>query len=144
MSTEREAFKALVEERRRHIDATNTLVSMAIREFFADHPCVAVLNTDSPMSVIFNTTKVDAEELAKLSKCLKAMDENVGGLRKPAPVFLSNSMIRPVSEHEVQCPTCDGTGEVHSHNPKCWSCHGTGKVTPEKAAEIELGNAMFV
>lgn len=26
------------------------------------------------------------------------------------------------------CPTCDGTGEVHSHNPKCWECRGKGKV----------------
>jgi NTP pyrophosphatase (non-canonical NTP hydrolase) len=25
---------------------------------------------------------------------------------------------------ETKCPTCDGTGEVHSHNPKCWDCKG--------------------
>lgn len=34
------------------------------------------------------------------------------------------------------CPTCDGTGEVHSHNPKCWDCRGTGSVSDEKAEEL--------
>ena len=24
----------------------------------------------------------------------------------------------------VACPTCDGTGEVHSHNPRCPTCAG--------------------
>jgi DnaJ-class molecular chaperone len=36
---------------------------------------------------------------------------------------------------EVECPTCDGTGEVHSHNPICWTCHGNKTTTPEKAAQ---------
>lgn len=36
----------------------------------------------------------------------------------------------------VECPDCDGTGQVHSHNPKCWSCNGKGKVTKEKAKEL--------
>lgn len=36
----------------------------------------------------------------------------------------------------VECPTCDGTGEVHSHNPKCWDCKGKGKITKEKELEI--------
>lgn len=36
---------------------------------------------------------------------------------------------------QVMCPTCDGSGEIHSHNPRCLTCRGHGKVTPEKAAE---------
>lgn len=24
------------------------------------------------------------------------------------------------------CPTCGGSGVVHSHNPKCWTCNGIG------------------
>lgn len=35
----------------------------------------------------------------------------------------------------VTCPTCDGTGEVHSHNPRCWDCSGQGKVTAKVARE---------
>jgi DnaJ-class molecular chaperone len=35
------------------------------------------------------------------------------------------------------CPTCDGTGEVHSHNPKCWECNGKG-VVGWKADEMLL------
>ena len=34
------------------------------------------------------------------------------------------------------CPTCDGSGEVHSHNPKWWDCDGTGKVSEEQAAKL--------
>lgn len=34
------------------------------------------------------------------------------------------------------CPTCDGSGEVHSHNPKCWDCKGRGTVTAEKAEQL--------
>lgn len=37
----------------------------------------------------------------------------------------------------VKCPTCDGTGKVHSHNPLCWTCGGSGKTTLEKAKEAE-------
>lgn len=37
----------------------------------------------------------------------------------------------------IKCPTCDGTGEVHSHNPKCWDCHGKGTITEEKVKELE-------
>jgi DnaJ-class molecular chaperone len=33
------------------------------------------------------------------------------------------------------CPTCDGTGEVHSHNPKCWTCRGRGVVESDKAED---------
>jgi len=29
----------------------------------------------------------------------------------------------------VNCPTCDGAGEVHSHNPICPTCRGKKKVT---------------
>ena len=36
----------------------------------------------------------------------------------------------------VKCPTCDGSGEVHSHNPKCWDCDGKGKVSEEEAARL--------
>jgi hypothetical protein len=36
----------------------------------------------------------------------------------------------------VKCPTCDGSGEVHSHNPKCWDCDGKGRVSEKKAAEL--------
>lgn len=43
----------------------------------------------------------------------------------------------------VPCPSCDGTGEVHSHNPKCWSCRGTGLVTPEKAAKLRAHDKMM-
>lgn len=42
------------------------------------------------------------------------------------------------------CPTCDGTGEVHSHSPICWDCGKDtprGKVTPEKAASIREQDA---
>lgn len=35
-----------------------------------------------------------------------------------------------------KCPTCDGTGEVHSHNPICWTCQGSGETTLEKAAQV--------
>lgn len=35
-----------------------------------------------------------------------------------------------------KCPTCNGTGEVHSHNPICWTCHGSGSVAPEKADKV--------
>lgn len=34
---------------------------------------------------------------------------------------------------KVLCPSCDGTGEIHSHNPLCRTCHGTGRATPEAA-----------
>jgi DnaJ-class molecular chaperone len=34
----------------------------------------------------------------------------------------------------VECPTCEGTGKVHSHNPICWTCRGDGTTTPERAA----------
>ncbi len=37
----------------------------------------------------------------------------------------------------ASCPTCDGTGEVHSHNPRCWSCHGIGEVSIGDAAAIK-------
>ncbi len=35
---------------------------------------------------------------------------------------------------EIECESCDGTGEIHSHNPKCMSCSGTGKVRDENEA----------
>lgn len=45
----------------------------------------------------------------------------------------------------VQCPECQGTGEVHSHNPICWECHGTGKTTLEKAQKcIELSERIRI
>lgn len=34
-----------------------------------------------------------------------------------------------------KCPTCDGTGEVHSHNPICWTCKGSGEVNSDRAAK---------
>ena len=27
-------------------------------------------------------------------------------------------------EMYIECPSCDGTGFVHSHNPHCWDCRG--------------------
>lgn len=36
----------------------------------------------------------------------------------------------------VDCPTCDGSGKVHSHNPTCWTCRGTGQVSPQKAEDV--------
>lgn len=34
----------------------------------------------------------------------------------------------------VVCPTCDGTGEVHSHNPLCPTCRGRRFVPSDVAA----------
>lgn len=39
----------------------------------------------------------------------------------------------PRFEHLTMCPTCDGTGEVHSHNPICPTCRGR-KVVPKDVA----------
>ncbi len=33
---------------------------------------------------------------------------------------------------EIDCESCDGTGQIHSHNPKCMTCSGTGKVRDEE------------
>ncbi len=35
----------------------------------------------------------------------------------------------------ADCPTCGGTGDVHSHNPICWDCEG-GKVTELRRTKI--------
>jgi len=40
-------------------------------------------------------------------------------------------------ENIEKCPTCDGSGEVHSHNPRCWDCNGRGTVTKEKAERLQ-------
>lgn len=40
-------------------------------------------------------------------------------------------------ENKVKCPTCDGTGEVHSHNPICWTCRGNGETTLERAGRAQ-------
>lgn len=36
-----------------------------------------------------------------------------------------------------KCPTCMGTGEVHSHNPRCWDCHGIGEVAAADVEELQ-------
>jgi DnaJ-class molecular chaperone len=33
------------------------------------------------------------------------------------------------------CPTCNGTGEVHSHNPICWDCKGSGRLTTREGVQ---------
>jgi DnaJ-class molecular chaperone len=38
------------------------------------------------------------------------------------------------------CPTCDGTGEVHSHNPKCWDCDGKKVVIESIANKLKEEN----
>lgn len=38
-------------------------------------------------------------------------------------------------ESKVKCPTCNGTGNVHSHNPLCWTCGGSGKCSVKEAKE---------
>lgn len=82
MSAEREAFKALAEENQRHSEVVIKLVTSAILEFFKDHPCVESLLTVPPMTVQFdNRVPVDAEELAKLSKCMKALEINLAPVR---------------------------------------------------------------
>ena len=48
---------------------------------------------------------------------------------------------RIVCPQPVICPSCDGSGEIHSHNPKCWDCNGTGIVSSEKAVEIKETDA---
>ncbi len=46
-------------------------------------------------------------------------------------------------ELRAPCPSCLGTGEVHSHNPRCWDCHGIGEVArkdvPRLRAKGQLG-----
>lgn len=43
----------------------------------------------------------------------------------------------------VKCPTCDGTGDVHSHNPRCWDCGGTGRTTAKMAKEAQYRSDMI-
>lgn len=82
MSAEREAFKALSEENQRHQQVVTKLVTTAILEFFKDHPDVSSLSTLPPLSVQFNTkANLEAEELAKLAKCMKALEENLAPVR---------------------------------------------------------------
>lgn len=40
----------------------------------------------------------------------------------------------PRFENMTMCPTCDGTGEVHSHNPICPTCRGRKVVSKDVAA----------
>jgi RecJ-like exonuclease len=35
----------------------------------------------------------------------------------------------------VTCPSCDGTGIIHSHNPLCGVCGGSGKCSQREADE---------
>ena len=37
----------------------------------------------------------------------------------------------------VRCPTCNGTGNVHSHNPTCWDCGGTGRLTQLEVDKVK-------
>ncbi len=86
MSTEREAFKKMADENTRHRETVIKLTAEAINEFFNDHTEVAKLNTAIPMTVIFHPCEVSVDELVKLSKCLKALEENFKSLSQQSDV----------------------------------------------------------
>lgn len=42
----------------------------------------------------------------------------------------------------MECPECDGTGQVTGRDDECWRCEGTGTIDPELEAweaEVDRG-----
>ncbi len=84
MSAERAAFKALAAIQDKDSQEGRALVTAALTEFFHDHPCVDYLTTLGTFSVLFNEkAHVDADEMEKLAKCLRALEQNLVGVTVP-------------------------------------------------------------
>ncbi len=84
MSAERAAFKALAAVQDKNSPEAQALVQTAITEFFNDHPGVDILITLGTFGVYFNEkAQIDYEEMEKLAKCLRALEENLVGATVP-------------------------------------------------------------
>lgn len=77
--------------------------------------------------------EMEADELEKSDAYFGARD--ISNDARSSRVFFEagfqrgykSAMVRYLNT-EKECPTCGGTGKVHSHNPKCWDCDGTGRI----------------
>lgn len=112
-------------------------------------------DTRAPKGVIKGGTIVEVSVVDRPANpsCTLELAKSVDGVLTKSvsmegdAVHVSNAPEVEVDGYHINCPGCNGTGEVHNgqdqgaSTSECEHCHGTGKVTAEDSAQIPTPTA---